>query len=65
MKDLSTCHRFSVDTGNAQVIERLDEDTPESDEEVYITTIPRYLHAEKKCRDAKERELRSWDDFQV
>ena len=65
VKNLSTGHRYSVDTGNAQLIERLDEDTPENDEEVYITTIPRYLHAEKRCRDAKARELRSWDDFQV
>ena len=31
VKNLSTGHRFSVDTGNAQVIERLDEDTPESE----------------------------------
>ena len=34
-------------------------------EEAFIVTIPRFLHNEPKCLEAKEKELVCWEDFNV
>ena len=34
-------------------------------EQVYVVQIPRYLHHERKCLEAKKKELDCWDEFQV
>ena len=33
--------------------------------QTFVMTIPRYLHNDKRCRAAKEKELTSWDTFDV
>ena len=35
------------------------------EEEAYVVIIPRYLHNEKRCREAKEEELQKFLDFEV
>ena len=54
------------DTSEFQMLRRApDGDNAVHTEEVFVVQIPRYLHNDKKCVAAKEKELASWDEFQV
>ena len=47
-------------------IERIEsQDKSDEKDVVYVVQIPRYRHHESVCKEAKERELSSWDEFEV
>ena len=53
------------DTSEFQLLERIEtqnEDT-EDVEQVFVVTVPRYLHNNRRCMEAKEKELDNWDEF--
>lgn len=55
----------SYDTDKFVTIEKVHDPALENTEQVFVVHIPRFLHKEQKCVDAKEKELSSWDEFEV
>ena len=56
----------SFDTSKFKSIEHLEaENTDGEVEKVFVVQVPRYLHSERRCVEAKERELASWEEFHV
>ena len=51
--------------GDIAVMKKIEESGEVSEEEVFIMTIPRHLHNERRCQDAKQKELQAWDEFEV
>ena len=41
------------------------ETTGEQVEETFVVVIPKWRHHKQRCWEAKEKELRSWEDFNV
>ena len=65
MKDLKTGHEHHEDLGKKSFVERITNEDESSQEVVYVVQVPRYRHHEDGCKNAKEKELLSWDKFQV
>ena len=67
VKNLETGHEKSYDFGKIHSVQKVNESAPKSGEgdNVYVVQIPRYRHQENSCKEAKERELMSWDQYQV
>ena len=57
----------SFDLEKVKDLERIptEENTskPGSQEEVFFVILPRWQHKEERCLEAKEKELKNWDDF--
>ena len=64
LKNVDTGHIKAEDLGSTETIEKMKEVVSE-EEQVLVMTLPRHLHNEKRCKDAKQKELTSWDDFDV
>ena len=69
VRDLDTGHEASYDMGNVYSIRRMEEETildnDNKTENTYVVNIPRYRHQERACKEAKEKELLSWDQYEV
>ena len=46
-------------------VEKVSEPVNEPIEEAFVVQIPRYLHNDLRCVEAKEKELKSWKEFGV
>ena len=55
----------SYDTEKFESVRKIRVADDENIEEVFVVQIPRYLHNEPRCLEAKEKELNSWDEFDV
>ena len=64
IEDGKTGIRKGYDADTFTSIEKLPAETNEV-EEVFVVQIPRFLHNEQRCLDAKEKELTSWEEFDV
>ena len=62
---LETGNSKSVNTENLEVLERVVNhvEIEEEIEEVLVVLIPRHLHDQPECIEAKEKELENWDNF--
>ena len=62
---LETGNSKSVNTENLEVLERVVNhvEIEEEIEEVLVVLIPRHLHNQPECIEAKEKELENWDNF--
>ena len=61
---IETGNMKSVNTENLEVLEKVEVQDNEDDvEESLVVLIPRHLHDRPECIDAKEKELKNWDDF--
>ena len=69
IEDVETGNKSSFDTSKFTSIEKLESATEVEEEQqreqVFVVQIPRYLHDDQKCIKAKEKELKSWDEFGV
>ena len=66
IKNLETGHEQAEDLDTKLFVERIVSDGVTNQENVvYVVQIPRYRHHEKACKDAKLKEIASWDDFEV
>ena len=66
IKDLHTGHIKAEDTNSFDQIEEISNEKAHSAEtETFVMNIPRQLHNDKRCIEAKEKELKSWDNFDV
>ncbi len=59
-----TGHITAVDLGDVDILQNISNKNT-SDENVYVVTIPRYRHHEQICKQAKVKELTSWDHYNV
>ena len=64
IENTTTGDQKSFDTSKFQTIEKI-QGEEDSVEEVFVVQVPRYLHNQPHCIEAKEKELTSWDEFQV
>ena len=55
----------SYDTSRFSSVEKISEATQPQIETAFVVQIPRYLHSEPKCVEAKQKELSCWDEFHV
>ena len=55
----------SLDTENFQDVEKIIDKEVEEVEEALAVVIPRHLHYQSPCIEAKEKELKNWEDFGV
>ena len=53
------------DTSKFASVEKVTADENEHVETAFVVQIPKYLHNESRCMDAKEKELSCWDEFGV
>ena len=54
--------------GNVDMLDNVSDNVSDKDvseQTVYVVGIPRYRHHEQVCKQAKEKELDSWDRYQV
>ena len=66
IKNLKTGHESHEDLSCKLFIERIESQNRADEKDVvYVVQIPRYRHHESICKEAKERELSSWDEFEV
>ena len=69
VRNMETGHIQPEDLGKVEVIEKvLEESVIEEScetESVYVSEIPRYRYHEEVCKAAKEKELESWDKYEV
>ena len=66
IKNLKTGHESHEDLSSKLFIERIESQNKADEKDVvYVVQIPRYRHHESICKEAKERELSSWDEFEV
>ena len=64
--NVTTGQKEAEDFGKIAVIRKVSNTKiNEGTDEVLVMTIPRHLHGERRCQDAKEKEFKAWDDFQV
>ena len=49
----------------AQIEKVADVTSTEKETQAFVMTIPRYLHNDRRCKEAKEKELSCWDQFDV
>ena len=64
--NMSTGQKAAEDFGDMAMIKRETEtDIAVQEDEVLVLTIPRHLHGEKRCCEAKEKELVAWDEYGV
>ena len=59
----ATGEEKSYDTDRFSKIEKISAPMVENVEQVFVVQIPRFLHNEPKCVEAKEKELESWSEF--
>ena len=64
IQNKDTGNKKSYDCEKLISVEKLDEGDNEV-QQVFVVQIPRYLHNEPRCIQAKEKELSSWDEFNV
>ena len=56
----------NYDTTKFKLLEHIDNENEQSEvEQVFVVMVPRYLHNDRPCIDAKEKELANWDEFNV
>ena len=66
IKNIDTGNSKSYDSGQFKTVEKIVDEVPETPiEQAFVVQIPRHLHNEPRCMEAKERELASWDEFGV
>ena len=66
VKNLSTGHIRAEDISSFEQIEETPVGEVQSEEtETFVMNIPRQLHNDKRCIEAKEKELNCWDSFDV
>ena len=66
IKNLETGHEQAENLNCKSFVDRIDnDDSVNGKDVVYVVQIPRYRHHEKVCKDAKEKEIASWDEFAV
>ena len=64
--NVHTGHVQAEDTNAFDQIEEISDGKAQNVEmETFIMNIPRHLHNEKRCIEAKEKELKCWDNFDV
>ena len=59
-----TGHIQAENLGEVAEVEKVD-DVAAEETQTFVMTIPRYLHNDKRCKKAKEKELDAWDFFEV
>ena len=62
---MDTGFKKAYDFGKFVDIEKIPNCTQTDETDTFVMTIPRHLHNEKICREAKQKELESWDYFDV
>ena len=65
VKNVKTGHIQAEDLGGTSTVQKLHEVAEEDEDRTFVMTIPRHLHSETRCKEAKEKELNSWDAFDV
>ena len=66
IKNLQTGHIQAEDISSFDEIQEIpDGETEDAETETFVMNIPRQLHNERRCIEAKEKELKSWDNFDV
>ena len=63
--NLATGHKEAQNFGEMAIIKKVKETNPIREDEVLVMTIPRYLHGERRCQEAKEKEFKAWDNYEV
>ena len=64
IENCTTGTRKGYDADTFTSIEKIPVESNEV-EEVFVVQIPRFLHNEHRCLEAKEKELASWEEFDV
>ena len=62
VETIETGEKKSLDTENISEIEQTQEENIQT-EEALVVVIPRYMHDQAECVEAKEKELENWDNF--
>ena len=69
LKNIKTGHIEPEDFSSLKNIQKVEPTNPEdkkgNEDNVYVVNIPRYRHCEEACKQAKEKELASWDEYEV
>ena len=65
VKNVKTGHIQAEDLGSSSTVQKLPDVVEEEENRTFVMTIPRHLHSEMRCKEAKEKELNSWDEFDV
>ena len=63
--NLESGHKQFENFGDVAIMKKIEKAVNIPEEQMFIMTIPRHLHSERRCREAKQRELEAWDDFDV
>ena len=62
IEDVETGHVSTTDLGSVNKIQKVNNDVQEVEEDVLVTVIPRYRHGERKGFNAKQEELKQWEE---
>ena len=65
IKNLDTGEAAGFDFSKIDEIRQMDNVQEDQVENAFVVTIPRWQHNEPCCQEAKEKELKSWDEFGV
>ena len=68
LRNTKTGHIEPEDFNSLKDIQRVSVNSVEKKEDedtVYVVNIPRYRHSEEACKQAKEKELASWEEYEV
>ena len=65
LSNTETGHVEAIDLGDVDILSNVSDQHEFNEESVYVVCIPRYRHQEEVCKQAKEKELNSWDHYQV
>ena len=65
IENLDTGETASHDVRKIGEIRHMEDVQEDQVENAFVVTIPRWQHNEPRCQEAKEKELKSWDDFGV
>lgn len=53
------------DATKFKLLERIEDDVSAQVEEAFVVTVPRHLHNDRRCMEAKDKELANWDEFET
>ena len=62
---LDTGEAASFDFSKIDEIRQMDNVQEDQLENAFVVTLPRWQHNEPHCQEAKEKELKSWNEFGV
>ena len=65
IKNLDSGHVQAENLEELNQIENIDDEQAAVETETFVMNIPRHLHNEKRCIEAKEKEFDSWEKFDV